>query len=65
MTNVWNKLFLENLSSYLNETPAEVYYREISKIRHPKFQNLNVSRLVLQLSLPNPLTTGIKSRMKM
>ena len=65
MTNVWNKLFLENLSSYLNETPAEVYYREISTIRHPKFQNLNVFRLVLQLSLPNLLTTGIKSRMKM
>ena len=26
---------------------------------------LNVSRLVLQLSLPNPLKLGVKSRMKM
>ena len=29
------------------------------------FQNLNVSRLVLQLSLPNQLKQGVKSRMKM
>ena len=34
-------------------------------IRHNKSQNLNVSRLVLQLSLPNPLKPGVKSRMKM
>ena len=28
-------------------------------------QNLNVSRLVLQLSLPNPLKLGVELRMKM
>ena len=28
-------------------------------------QNLNDSRLVLQLSLPNPLKPGVKSQMKM
>ena len=33
--------------------------------RCTKSQNLNVSRLVLQLSLPNPLKPGVKSRMKM
>ena len=27
--------------------------------------NLNISRLVLQLSLPNPLRPGIKSKRKM
>ena len=32
-------------------------------IKRIKFQNLNVSRLVLQLSLPYPLEPGFKSRM--
>ena len=40
-------------------------YCKISKIMHTKSQNLNVSRLVLQLSLPSPLKPGVKSRMKM
>ena len=39
-------------------------YRKISNIRRTKSQNLKDSRLVLQLSLPNPLKRGIKSRMK-
>ena len=30
-----------------------------------KSQNLNVSRLVLQLSLPNPFKPGVKPRMKL
>ena len=34
-------------------------------ISYTKSQNLNVSRPVLQLSLPNPLKPGVKSRMKM
>ena len=38
-------------------------YHNISNIRCPKSQNLNVSCLVLQLSLPNPLKQGVKSRM--
>ena len=45
--------------------PHENYYRQISNIRRTKSQALHVSRLVLQLTLPNPLKPGIKSRMKM
>ena len=44
---------------------AETKYRKISNIRRTKSQNLNVSRLVLQLSLSNPMKPGVKSRMKM
>ena len=33
-------------------------------ITRTKFQNFNVSRLVLQLSLTNPLNPVVKSRMK-
>ena len=40
-------------------------YRKISNIRRTKHPNLNVSRLVLQLSLANPLKLGVKSKMKM
>ena len=40
-------------------------YRQISNISCTKSQNLNVSHLALQLSLPNPLKPGVKSRMKM
>ena len=39
--------------------------RKISNIRYTKSQNFNDSRLVLQLSLPNPLKPGVKSRMEM
>ena len=38
-------------------------YRQ--NIKRTKSQNLNVSRLVLQLSLPNTLKPRVKSRMKM
>ena len=41
------------------------HYRQTSNISSTKSQNLNVSHLVLQLSLPNPLKPGVKSRMKM
>ena len=40
-------------------------YCKISNIRCTKSQHLNVSHLVLQLSLLNPLKPGVKSRMKM
>ena len=40
-------------------------YRQTSKIKWAKSQNLNVSRLVLQLSLLIPLKPGVQSRMKM
>ena len=40
-------------------------YRKVSNIRRTKLPNLTASRLVLQLSLPNPMKPGVKSRMKM
>ena len=44
---------------------AKQYYRKISNIRRTKSPNLNVSRLVLPLYLPNPVKLGVKLRMKM
>ena len=35
--------------------------RQSSNTRHTKYQNLNVSRLIFQLSLFNPLKPGLKS----
>ena len=46
-------------------TRAYSAYRKISNISRTKSINLDVSRLVLQLSLPNPMKPGAKSRMKM
>ena len=40
-------------------------YRKISYLRRTKFQNLNASRLGLQLSLCNILTPGVMPIMKM
>ena len=40
------------------------YYRQTSNISDAKCPNLNVSRLVLQLSLPNPLKPGVNLKMK-
>ena len=40
-------------------------YRKISNIRRTQNQNLNDSRLIMQLPLPNPLKPDVKSRMKM
>ena len=40
-------------------------YRKISNTRRTQSQNINVSRLVLQLSLPNPLKPGVKLKMEM
>ena len=41
-----------------------IMYRQISNIRCTKSSNISVSRLVLQLSLPNPLNPGVNWRMK-
>ena len=40
-------------------------YRKLSYIRRTKYQNLNDSRLVLQLSSAIPLKPVVKSGMKM
>ena len=36
-------------------------YRQFSNIRRTQSQNINVSRLVLQLSLPNPVKPGVNT----
>ena len=51
--------------STCNDFWLQLTPRQISNISHTKFPNINVSRLVLQLYLPNPLKPGVKSRMKM
>ena len=40
-------------------------YRKTSSLSRTKSQDLNVSCLLLQWSLPNPLKPGVKLRMKM
>ena len=44
---------------------ASENYRKVSNIRRTKYQNLNDSRLILQLSVANPLKPSVKSIMKM
>ena len=52
--------------SPLDKCPHCYYkYRQFPNIRCTLSQNINVSRLVLQLSSPNPLKSGVKLRMKM
>ena len=58
--NWWHTLSCFNPYSY-----RQMIYREISNISPTKSQNLNDSRLVLQLPLPNPLMPCVKSRTKM
>ena len=40
-------------------------YRKIASIIRSESPNLNVSCLVFQLALPNPLKPGVETRMKM
>ena len=48
-----------------NAENVSIWWRHhTSYMRHTKSQDLNVSRLVLQLPLPNPLRPGVKSRTK-
>ena len=46
------------------EEDSDIKYHKTSTIRHTKSQNLNDSRLVLQLSLSKPLKPDVKSRTK-
>ena len=52
-------------SIYQYDITINNVYRKISYIRSTKFQNLNVSRLGLQLSLRNILKPRVKWKMKM
>ena len=40
-------------------------YRKISNISRTESPNFNVSRLVLQMFVPNPMKPDVKSKMKM
>ena len=53
-----------NTDLNLTAVPFETY-RKVSNIRRTKCQNLNDSRLVLQLPVPNPLKPSIKSIIQM
>ena len=46
---------------WCNSISAYIYCK-ISNMRHTKSQNLNDPHLILQLSSPNPLKPGVKSR---
>ena len=48
-----------------NNKYMTIGYRQTSNTSRTKSQNVNVSRLVLQLSLRNLLKPGVESRMKM
>ena len=48
-----------------NHIQQKMMYRKISNIRRTESPNLDVSRLVVELSSPNPMKPGVKSRMKM
>ena len=52
------------LSTNTRKASCEYHpYHQTSNISRIKSQNLNIS-LVLQFSLPNPLKSGVKPRMK-
>ena len=65
-------IFFDQLCDTYSEFPVQIarvivlfIYHHIYNIRCTKSHNSNVSCLVLQLSLSNPLKQGVKSRMKM
>ena len=57
-TNEADDIFLQEIRIIF------IVYYQTSNIRHTISPNLNVSGIILQLSLPNPLKPGVKSRMK-
>ena len=61
----WNEFLPVMLIPAWSGNRGLFYYRKTSCISRTKSQNLNVSHLVLQLSLPNPLNPTVKLRMKM
>ena len=61
---VWFQMRLWKNSLFLDQ-PNAANYRKTSSISRTKFQSLNVSCVLLQLSSLNPLKPGVKLRMKM
>ena len=65
----FNFLACCNKTKYVLISPQAPYsrmkYLQFSNIRRTQSQNIDVFRLVLLLSLPNPLKPGVKLRMKM
>ena len=59
-TRKWTRTFI-----WTHVTSWTLEYGQTSSMKRTKSQYLNVSRLVLQLSLLNPLKSGVRSRMKM
>ena len=51
--------------SFISHALISVTYRKTCSISRTKFQSLNVSCVLLQLSSLNPLKPGVKLRMKM
>ena len=51
--------------SHYSSTCVNLSMQNLLYKSHQIFRNLNVSRLVLQLPLPNPLEPGVRSSMKM
>ena len=56
---------IDNNSTLVQVIACHHMYHKISNIRRTKSPNLNVSRLVVQLSSPNPMKPAVQSRMKM
>ena len=61
----WPEVVVALSSIVIKRMTAYLIYRKVSNIRRTKCQNLNESRLALQLSVPNPLKPSVKSIMKM
>ena len=59
------KLSHVNMPSLGHISLRKYIYPKVYNLSRTKFQNLNDSRPVLQLSLPNLLKPCVKSRMKM
>ena len=51
-------------SGKMQNTLLQNIYRQTFNIQRTESHNLNISRPVMELPLPNPLKPGVKSKMK-
>ena len=63
--SLWRHSNIHVVRRELVRSPRAFIHRQTYNIRRAKSPNLNATRLVLQLFLPNPLQPGVKSRMNM